>query len=163
MRRKDREILELNEIIKIIDRCDVCHIGMTDKGLPYVVPMSFGYAVLENRATFYFHCAGEGRKIDLLRKDPRVCLQFDCSHRLITGEKACDCSTEYESAVAFGIAEFITDPAEKTGALTRLMEHYRSGGGFRFDDRIVRQTAVFKVTAEQISGKRKHAIKEVNS
>lgn len=155
MRRQDREVKDLKEITGILGRCDVCHMGLSDGEFPYVVPMSFGYREREGTVSFYFHCASEGRRIDLLKRNPRVCLQFDCGHRLITGEKACDCSTEYESVIAFGTAEFLTGQNEKCEALTHLMQHYEHGQEFSFDERRVKSVTVFKVTAEQISGKRK--------
>lgn len=156
MWHKEYDVKDLKEICSIIDRCDVCHIGMADQsGLPYVVPMSFGYNCENNKVTFYLHCASEGQKIDLIKQNPRVCVQMDCSHRLITGEKACDCTTEYESVIAFGTAEFVTDQDEKIAALTYLMRHYQGNREFQFDNKIVQHTTVIKITAEQISGKRK--------
>ncbi|XOQ43433.1 MAG: Pyridoxamine 5'-phosphate oxidase family protein [Clostridium sp.] len=156
MRRKEYDVKDLKEIISIIDKCDVCHIGMADKnGLPYVVPMSFGYSSENNNITFYLHCAEEGQKIDLIKQNPRVCVQMDCSHRLLTGDKACDCTTEYESVIACGTAEFVTNHDEKIAALTCLMRHYQGNLEFEFDDRIVKHTTVIKITAEQVSGKRR--------
>lgn len=155
MRRKDREVGDLKEIIRIIDRCDVCHMGLAGGGFPYVVPLSFGYDVGESSVAFYFHCASEGRKINVIRENPNVCLQFDCGHRLIAGDRACDCSTEYESVVAFGRAEFVTERDEKIRALTQLMKHYEQGDASDFDSRMVGLVTVIKVTAVQITGKRK--------
>ncbi|MFU0832379.1 MAG: Pyridoxamine 5'-phosphate oxidase family protein [Oscillospiraceae bacterium] len=156
MRRKEYDVKEMREVLSIIDRCDVCHIGMADENsLPYVVPMSFGYSCENNKVTFYLHCAGEGKKLDLIKQNPRVCVQMDCSHRLITGEKACNCTTEYESVIAYGAAEFVTDRNAKIAALTHLMRHYQGNRDFQFDDRMVQRTTVIKITAEQISAKQK--------
>lgn len=155
MRRGDREVTDLDEIVRIVNRCDVCHMGLAEKGCPYVVPMSFGFSVRNGGITFYFHCASEGRKIDMIRKNPKVCLQFDCGHRLITGDKACDCSTEYESVIASGTAGFVMDREEKVRALTQLMKHYEAGETFDFDRRMVDLVTVIKVPADRISGKRK--------
>jgi len=156
MRRNDYDVKDQNEILSIIERCDVCHVGMSgSNGIPYVVPMSFGYNHENGTITFYFHCAGQGQKLDFIKQNPHVCLQMDCAHRLITGEKACDCTTEYESVIADGTAEIVTDPSAKLEALTYLMRHYQGNGTFEFDDKIVQRTTVIKVTAQQISGKRK--------
>lgn len=155
MRRKDRKVGDLGEIMGILGRCDVCHFGLADGDIPYVVPMSFGFGTDGDTVTFYFHCASEGRKVDLIRRNPEVCLQFDCGHRLVTGESACDCSTEYESVIAFGTASFVTEQKEKITALTQIMKHYEKGDVFTFDPRMVDLVTVLKVTAEQIEGKRK--------
>ncbi len=155
MRRRDREVKDLNEIVRIVGQCEVCHMGLAEDGRPYVVPLSFGFDVRGDSVTFYFHCASEGRKIDIIKRNPKVCLQFDCGHRLIAADRPCDCSTEYESVIASGAAEFVTDREEKVRALTQLMKHYETGEAFEFDSRMVDLVTVIKVPADQISGKRK--------
>ena len=72
MRRQEREISDRAAIDAIIRACQVCRLGMVDGDLPYIVPMSFGY---DGRA-LYFHCATQGRKLDVLRRRPRVCFEF---------------------------------------------------------------------------------------
>lgn len=159
MRRKDREVTDLTEITKIIEQCDACHVGMTDQdGFPYVVPMSFGYSRDGDTITFYLHSAAEGKKLDLMKMHPQVCLQADCSHRLLpskTEEKACGYSTEFQSVIAFGKAEFVTKPEEKLFALQHLMSHYYPGKEFQFDSSMVEHVAVTKITVQKITGKTK--------
>lgn len=158
MRRKDREITDPEEIAAVIGRCDVCRVGMADGGLPYVVPMNFGFEAKGGSVTFYLHCAGEGRKIDILKKNPAVCVELDCGHRLISGDTACAYSMEFESVIASGRAEFLTDRREKLGALTRIMSHYAEGAEtLPFDERMVDAVSVIRIRAGQISGKRKKA------
>ena len=66
MRRQDREIKDPEKILSIIAACPYCHLGFSDQGKPYVVPVNFGYTVEDGRTVFYFHGAREGRKIDLI-------------------------------------------------------------------------------------------------
>ena len=157
MRRKDREITDPAEIAAVIGKCDTCRIGMTDGVLPYVVPMNFGFEAKDGSVTFYLHCAGEGRKIDIIKKNPEVCLEFDCGHRLITGDTACAYSMEFESVIASGRAEFLTDRREKLGALARVLSHYAAAETLSFDERMVDAVSVIRIRAEAISGKRKKA------
>ena len=72
MRRKDREVTDIHEIFKMIDNCPVIHIAMTDNGKPYVVALNFGYERQGDDLILYFHSAYEGRKIDILKKNPEV-------------------------------------------------------------------------------------------
>ena len=62
MRRKDREISDYSEIIRIIESCSVCRLGLMDENEAYIVPMNFGYIVENKDLTLYFHSAKEGRK-----------------------------------------------------------------------------------------------------
>ena len=42
MRRHDREITDKNEILEIMDRCDVCRLAFNDGDYPYILPLNFG-------------------------------------------------------------------------------------------------------------------------
>lgn len=74
MRLAEREIREGAAICAILDVCDVMTLGLLDEGAPYVVPVNFDYKWEQDRFTFYFHCATEGKKLDCLRANPRVAL-----------------------------------------------------------------------------------------
>ncbi len=76
MRRKDREITGIGEIEVIISHADICRIALTENNMPYIVAMNFGYSGGEKKR-LYFHCATEGRKIDMIRKNSYVCFQMD--------------------------------------------------------------------------------------
>lgn len=68
MRRKDREVTEMEEIQQIFDECKVCRIGIMDENGPYIVPVNYGYVREEGKVILYIHGAREGKKIDLIRK-----------------------------------------------------------------------------------------------
>jgi len=85
LRRADKEITDEKMLVDIICRSSVCRLGLCDDGIPYVVPMNFGY----ESGTVYFHCAPEGRKLEIIRKNPKVCIEFDLDHQIIVSEKAC--------------------------------------------------------------------------
>ena len=70
---------------------------------------------------FYLHCAGEGRKLDLLRLDARVGFEMDGAHALKDGDVPCAYSYFYESVVGTGRVEFIDGAEEKARALERIM------------------------------------------
>ena len=72
MRRKDREVTDFSEIIKIMKNCDVCRLALNDDGFPYILPLNFGMAVNEDKITLYFHSALEGYKVGLIQKDNRA-------------------------------------------------------------------------------------------
>jgi len=73
MRRTEKEIENRAEIDSIIRRNQVCRVGLSEQGSPYVVPLCFGY----DGESLYFHCAREGRKLDILRQNDKVCLETD--------------------------------------------------------------------------------------
>ncbi len=148
MRRSEREITDPAVMENVLSKAKVCHLGMCDDEQPYVVPMNYGY---ENR-TLYFHSAAEGQKLDILRRNNRVCFQVDTDAEVVVGDTGCNCRTRYRSVVGFGRATFIEDAAEKRRALAVLMRHYASGT-FVFPDDAVAKTCVFRVDVARMTGK----------
>ncbi|GAE86987.1 pyridoxamine 5'-phosphate oxidase family protein [Acetivibrio straminisolvens] len=152
MRRKDREVTEIKELIQIIDQCKVCRIGMQDNAGLYIVPMNFGYTYESNQLVLFFHSAKDGRKVRALKENSDVCFEMDCEHRLITGDIACQYSYSFKSIIGNGKAVFIDDVEEKKTALSALMKH-QTGKDFSFDDKMVDSVLVFKIIADEFTGK----------
>lgn len=75
MRRKDRDVENQDEIYDILKRCDTIKIAMHGDVYPYLVPVSFGAEIVQNKIVIYFHCAQQGAKLDLLRANPHVCVE----------------------------------------------------------------------------------------
>lgn len=152
MRRKDREITDINDIISIIKKCDCCRIAFFDDKFPYIVPMNFGMNYVNNKITLYFHCANEGKKLDLIERNPNVSFEMDCSHKLLVGEVACDYSMEYESVIGSGVATIANE--NKIEALTHLMKNYSDEKRFHFDENVLKAVTVFKIDVSEITSKR---------
>ena len=91
MRRKDREILDLDKIESIIAGARYMHLGMFDENYPYVVPLHYGYEMKDGKLTFYVHGAKEGHKLDCLRKNDHVFVEIGEEHRI--SEKMADAVT----------------------------------------------------------------------
>ena len=168
MRRKDREITDRAEIESILTKAAVCRIGLADGGEPYIVPLCFGY---ENGAV-YLHSAPEpsenlhgsrasspkgsdGKKMAMIRKNPRCCFEVDICDKLIRSEKACSWGMRYRSVIGFGNAEILTGPEEKRHGLNRIMQHY-GGGSHDFSGKDLDSVTVIRIRLESITGK-KHA------
>ncbi len=152
MRRKDKEVTGIQELIGIIDQCKICRIAMVDGAGLYIVPMNFGYAYDGNQLVLYFHCAKEGRKIDAMKQNPMVCFEMDCEHRLIEGDNACSFAYSFKSVIGSGRAELVDDSEEKKTALSLLMKH-QTGREFSFDDKMAASVTVFKIIAQEFAGK----------
>lgn len=73
----EREVKEPELISAMLDEMDHVHIGMFDEdGYPYVVPLNFGYEIKDNKLYIYTHFSKRGHKLELLRKNSKVCAQF---------------------------------------------------------------------------------------
>ena len=155
MRRKDREITDFQEMIAIMERCDVCRIALHDGDYPYMLPLSFGLDVQEEQVFLYFHAASEGKKLDLIARDNRAAFEMDCGHQLVLNEEKMSCTMAYESVMGHGTIELVPEE-EKYSALKILMRHYHAED-FPFDTRPVKVTAVLKMTVADMTAKRRDA------
>lgn len=120
---------------------------VTADGKPYAVPVN---AVTDGKV-FYFHCAGEGEKLEILRQNPAVCLTA-VSYAAIVPEKL---TTLYRSAVAKGTAEILTDLAEKNHALRLITEFYAPDFISMLDSRgdCAQRATIVKIVPTEITGK----------
>ncbi len=123
---------------------------MADEDGPYIVPLSFGYA----DGCLFFHSAKEGRKLNILRKNNKVCFEVDIAGEMVGGDKACDWGMKYKSVIGFGNVFFIEDVESKKKALGIIMHHY-SGRSFEFEEKEVNRVVIFKVEIESMTGKKK--------
>lgn len=149
MRR--RNITSETEINEIISQARWCHLAMTDlEGLPYVIPMNFGF----KDQVIYLHGAGHGKKIDILKQHPDVCINFSIGHELHyqNEEVACSWSMQYRSVLVYGKVEFIEDPAGKILALDIIMAQY-SDRSFRYNPPSIKEVCCFKVTNPRFEGR----------
>ena len=149
MRRKEKEIIDKSEIEAIIRKSMVCRLGLADNGTPYVVPLCFGY---DNGAIF-FHSAKEGRKIEMLKKNNRVCFEFDIAPEVKAGKTACSWGMKYRSVIGFGKALFIEDPEERCQALDAIMRQYAEGD-FEYSEKSFKKALVIKVEISSMTGKK---------
>lgn len=154
MRRKDRLIVNLPEIEEIIKKSDVCRIAMVDGDLPYIVTMNFGYKP-GNPACLFFHCANEGRKLDIIKKNNTVCFQMDIDHELITADKACGYTMNFKSIVGYGQIDIIDSREEKIEGLNYIMKQYTGKDVFDYPDKMLTATTILKLEIDSITAKRK--------
>ena len=89
MRRKDKEITNLGEVIDILDHTDVIRLAMNNGDYPFIIPVNFGYELTSNnQLIIYIHGAKVGTKVKLLRQNSLLSFELDTGHQVITNEKA---------------------------------------------------------------------------
>ena len=177
MRRKDREVLGDENIAKIIEQCTTCHVAMMDDaGVPYVIPLSFGYSLKNGFLELYFHCAHVGKKLDCIRKNPNVAFSMCVENRIeIHEDNYCKSGRFYASVIGQGKAEIVEDSAEKCRGLSLLMDRQAAGAPqsahalqpsgsaqsmhvphkFEFTPAQAAAVTVFKITSTNFTGKAK--------
>ncbi len=142
MRSADRGIKDRAEIEAILDEAMVCRIGLSGDDGPYIVPMCFGY----DGTFLYLHSAPEasknlsgsspvsplagsgGKKITMIRKNPRCCFEVDICDQVIRNEKP-------------------------RHGLNCIMHHYK-GGTQTFSNADIGSVTVIRIRIESMTGKK---------
>lgn len=139
------------EIEQIIRKCQYCSLAMVDEsGNPYVIHMNFGF----HSGTVYFHSAPEGRKMSILRRNPRVCISFSTDHllRWQNIEVACSYSMKYRSVLIHGEVEFVEEYNDKEDALNIIMGQY-TDEQYNYSEPAIKNVSVFKVKAQSVEAR----------
>lgn len=149
---KSRMITLPQAIEELIKSCEVCNVGMIDQdNMPYTLPFNFGF---ENE-TVYLHSATTGKKIDILKANPSVCIAFSTAYKLYkqTESVACSYGMRYKSALVSGKVEFVEDFDEKIRILNIIMKQYTKRDDFAYSGPSVNNVAVMKIIAGKIEAK----------
>lgn len=160
MRRNDRKVTDPVEIQRILDEARVLHLAMIDGETPYVLPMNYGYALEQGRLTLYLHSAMQGRKLEVLAKNPRVSFCMECDLVPITGATACKYGMAFASIVGSGHARLVTEPEEKRTGLALLMTT-QTGQEVTFTDEMAATVAVICITVEEYAAKKRPLPEEI--
>lgn len=152
MRRRDREVTDESSILAIINACDVCRLAFSDAPYPYIVPLNFGFDATPSGYVFYFHCAKEGHKLELMAKNPNVAFEMDCAHELTAAQETCGYGMRYQSVMGTGVLSLV-DEADKVHALDRLMHKYAPEHATHYSPQALDAVCVLKLTVTSLSAK----------
>lgn len=143
---EEREIID-----KIILKNKICYVGMIDcQGLPYVIPMNFGY----RGNIIYLHSGPESGSVEALKKNPNVCITFSEGHELIwqNEEVACSYRMKSSSVICRGKVVFEVDYDKKVEALNIIMSQY-SEREFTYSEPAVNNVLIWKVEIDSLDSK----------
>lgn len=156
MRRTDRELKTKEELLDVLKTGKIIQIAFIDKDEPYIVTMNYGFLWdSDDKIRFYLHSANEGRKITIIKKNPKVCFSISICDPFVAGEKACNYGMKYRSIVGYGKMRIVNDNDERISGLNFLMEQYTGKSDWNYDEEMLKKTTVSCLEVEQISGKRK--------
>ncbi len=154
--RREREVTDMEEILSILDKAKVLHLGLVDGDEPYVVPMNYGYIMEDRKLTVYLHGAKVGRKLDLMRVNPKVFFEMDCDIVPFEGKTACNYGITYASVMGRGKAVIIDDEdiEEKIKGLAVLMKT-QTGRDFDITDKMAGIVSVIRIDVSDYTAKKR--------
>ena len=152
MTKRERQITDPEQIRHILDTGKVLHLGLSVNDEPYVVPMNYGYIMEGDKPVLYLHSALRGKKLDMMRTNPKVFFEICCDLMPFEGRLPCQYGLVYSSVMGRGRAHIVEDVEEKKRAMTLLMKT-QTGKDFSFEDRLVSIVAVIRIDVEEYTAK----------
>ena len=152
IRRKEKAIREIDEICKILRETRYITIAMCKDEIPYLVTLNHGYDQKKN--VIYFHCAHEGKKIEMMEQNDKVCVEVDEITGIKPGKNACGFGVKYKSVIASGKASIVTDPSEKKASLDLLMEKYSDHADWDYLPAALEKIHAIKIEIDEMTGKK---------
>jgi nitroimidazol reductase NimA-like FMN-containing flavoprotein (pyridoxamine 5'-phosphate oxidase superfamily) len=104
--------MDKSEIERLLQEQILCRIAFKGDEYPYVAP--FQYVLMDG--SLYFHFTDYGKKVMLLERDKRVCVEI---------EKYRPYLSEYNFVVFRGELEVVRDPHERARVINRIAEEGR--------------------------------------
>ena len=152
MTKRELQVTDPHQIRDILNKAKVLHLGLCVDNEPYVVPMNYGYIMEGETLVLYLHSAVQGKKLDMIRANPRVFFELDCDRMPFEGEKPCQYGLVYSSVMGRGTACIVEDVEEKIRAMTMLMKT-QTGKDFAFIDRLVSIVSVIRIDVTEYTAK----------
>ena len=161
MRRQDRMVTNIDEIKGILSSTRIIHLGMMDGDYPYVVPLHFGYEIVDDILYIYVHGYHAGKKFNLIQENPHVFIEIDGNDEALVsgGDIPCKYSSVYSSVMGRGEATYLERVDEKDHGLQVLMKHQTSRE-FPFTDAMVNSVGVVQIKVVDYTAKRRRQLEQ---
>lgn len=153
MRRKDRELTDFNDILQIIDQCDILRIGLADGDFPYIVPLNFAYTFAEGALAFYVHGAMAGRKYELMKQNGRCSFEMDLPLGMERTEENTAITERYRSVMGAARIEFLEGEDKRRAMEDVILSRYPLTRGFAYHAASLSRCAVAKLSVLELSAK----------
>ena len=152
MTKRERQVTDEGRIEQILNTAKVLHLGLCVNNEPYVVPMNYGWTRENGKLVLYLHSAVRGKKLDMIRSNPKVFFELCCDMVPFAGKVPCQYGLSYSSIMGRGTAAVVEDVEEKKRAMSLLMKT-QTGKDFTFEDRLVSIVAVIRVDVTEYTAK----------
>ena len=150
--KREYLITEEKQILDILDSAKILHLGLAVDNEPYVVPMNYGYTFEDGKLVVYLHSALQGKKLDMIRANPRVFFEMDCDRLPFEGKVPCQYGISYSSVMGRGSARSVEDVEEKMRAMSILMKT-QTGKDFEINERLVSIVSVIRIDVSEYTAK----------
>jgi uncharacterized protein len=150
MRRAEKEVTDPVWCRTVLDGAPYLVLALNDGGTPYAVPLCVALA----GGGIYLHMASGGRKLDLLRADPRAGFTAVGHTAVVQGQTACATGMRASSVAGTARCAVVDDPGERHAALDAFARKYAGAIPDRYPDDALEATVVVRLDLVSITGRR---------
>lgn len=151
LRRSEKEIIDPTAMWAIIAGQKTMTLALCKDNMPYLVTVNYGHD--QAGSCLYFHCAGEGKKMDYLQANPVVWGQVLEDHGYLDGK----CDHAFRTVQFEGRVTFVEDTEEKRRALSLMIDQLESDPeavkARQATSRAVERVTIGKVVVGALTGK----------
>jgi len=147
------EVTDREKISDFLKNNRVVRLAFNTDSAPYIVPMNYGFEYNDGELVLFLHCATQGRKIELIKKDPYIGFEIDATINTVTADVACRFSIKYESVIGTGHI-CITDDAEKVNCLNKIMLQFSGKEKWEYDEKFLKRTSTLKLIVDDFTMKK---------
>lgn len=152
MRRREKMIGDPEIIRKILEQSSICRIALSVDDETYIVPVNFGCKNMR----LYIHSAPEGRKIEMIKKNNKVCFEMELEHEILKDKLACNWTTKYRSVIGYGDIFIVHDRLQKIEGLDVIMAKY--GGPIQnYNDALLERMVLLVIDITSLEAKQSGA------
>ena len=149
MRRTDKEITDQRIIEEILTGSQICRLGLVENGEAYIVPVNYAYS----EGYIYAHSASEGRKVEILKRNPVITFEIEYMTEVMKGDIPCKSGAKYRSVMGKGTVEICRDREMKKHGFNLLIKKYGIEISSGYDETALASAVLLKLKIESVSGK----------
>lgn len=154
LRRSEKAITDPTEMWAIIAAQKTMTLALCKANVPYLITVNYGYD--QAAGCLYFHCAGEGKKMDYLRANPAVWGQIMEDNGYQDGK----CDHAFRSVQFQGHVTFVREVEDKRRALSLMIDFLESDPeavkARLITPKALEKVIIGRVKVETMTGKANH-------
>lgn len=131
-----------------------CHLSFATNDEPYGITVNYGF----DRKYLYFHSSQKGKKVDIIKTNPKVWFNIYSDQDIYSSDSACHWGTKFRSLMGHGVAELLISEKDKTTGLKAIMKNYSGSADHEFDPKILSHTNIYRIKFKDLTT-RKNKIK----
>jgi len=156
LRRKEKSMKSKDEMVAILESSKYITIAMCLDNEPYLATLSHGYD--RERNCLYFHCAKQGKKIDILKKHNTVWGQAILDKGYVQGS----CDHLYATTQFMGRVTFVEDMQEKRHALEVMIKALEDDPqkvmAVQLTEKSIKGVQIGRIDIDHMSGKKSEEV-----